>query len=697
MLVKNKIKLVTSIIGVFLIFNMHLKVEAQDISILQMYNSASRILHDGINEGNIEKVQQALVMLHKGLDLNPHYFEVLKNLAVTYFMLGDLVLACEYTSAGLRQNSEDMQLVMLDIFLDLTENDINTAQPKIEKMKSKYPFSIEILYLEMIYISLLNDRPKIDQLFLEMTKKFGKDNEYVYIYTIIKSLQDGNPTFEQDSIVNKLYNMYPNYPWILWLLSDYYIMLEQTDESSFIINKLKESKISLLEKYAYERSFLSTFNAKDFESAVKIATEYTEKYPSEKKSWEYLGIVYYVLKRYQYAERSFARAREIDSDDFLLSFMYDTVLKEGGDVLEQVRKERTEAIEVEIEYAMNSGNINYAKTLIKEELYINPLLIFPKRMLVRIYEQEGDFYRAKLELERLIGRGHQEENMEELLSYYEGEVDIDIKYLDDFNPAPHSTTKIWEMELEINSQEKDEYINELYDEFLTTLFMYNFNASPNISWKHADSDSSVKYIFEVQFTDRVGSTIVTATIKDKITKAKIYSFNRIYSRSANYDRMVNDIRTTIDRMMPKVGDIVFYDSVQSDIVVNTFQVEGIEEGKSYALYPNKNSYNFHLTRAGNHFYEDAPPLGKITIKQVSPQFSLGQIEKNDEVSTEEYLRLIQNVRKGDFILIPPQPWDVIAEENSIIRNIKSQADESIMSYYFKHLYITSLFLPNDVE
>lgn len=688
MMIRNKSK----IIVIFLISVCSLwTLAAQDLSILQIFNGGKQKLSEGIDEGNMQKIEQSLILFHRGLEINPNYFEVLKNLSIAYYMLGNTTLARKYGLEGLVQNSSDVDLVLMDIFLDLNENKLQDVKQKIDIVKEQYPFKIEILYLEIIYVALLNDQQQLDSLILQMQRKFGIENEYYYIYEILKSMQLKSTTFEEESYISKLLNIYPNQPWIQWVLANYFRLFENDDKAKEMTDTLKNSRIIMLSKYYYENTFLDRYKIGDFNGAVDIASEYSKEMPLEINAWKFMAIAYDSLNQYQYAERAFSRALKLGPDDVFLQFMYDMLLSNSGSNLKDIRKERTDMLMQEIQYAFDSGDISRTKELINMVLYIDPLLLYPKRMNARIYEQEGNFYRAQLALQEVIKRGYEEENIDELLVYYKSKVDEFSSY--EVDEKLYLQSKTWTMRLKISNISDDIFVHVLYHKYLEEIMFYYMKNSYFIDWMHEyeSNDIDIRYQVEVQFFDRQENTVVTVIIRNKNTEAQIFSFNKIYTKDYDYNSIAMDLSAIINSIVPHIIEVVLYDKIQSDIILNTAGLIDVEKDTFYKLYGNKNIDDFTLVQDINPFGIDVLPKGVIVVKEVGPRFSIAKIEKHESMSNSEYLNLFQNIKKGDFIVIDTVTLKDIQSESVLVNNLQNTSGESLMGYYFKNLYISSLF------
>ncbi len=393
-------------------------------SLVDEYQKISEKLDDVIAYGTISEIKDAVETLHKIYDKNPYFFEVIKDIAYSYYMLGDFTTALFYTKKALKlRNDKNLQTLRLQLLMktirmeDITMNtvDAQEIQRSVTALLNNASYEADVLYAASVYFSVIGDEKNYRKIISQFRSLYGFDKRYQHIlhmYSLIDAINRQNMSSESEKAFVALQN-YDSQVWFVWLLLQYMIVF-YIDSNGFFpdtkmlqvfndyTERLIQSDIDFLQNAAYVMRFNFFFSRSEMQEARNVVERYSKQFPKNSNAWLRYGFVLYDLKDYGNALQAFLRA---DSDNDFVHFMYDATLKEALSVSYEGVKTRAEArVKSLIDAgatAFSRGDIRSAQKHARRALFIMPLSIQARILLSDIYIKQGYISQAEEELSLL--------------------------------------------------------------------------------------------------------------------------------------------------------------------------------------------------------------------------------------------------------------------------------------------------------
>lgn len=666
-----------------------LSIFGQEFSAVNLYNSSNKILQEGIEKGNVDLIHEAVRLLHKGLEINQNYYEILYKLTIGYFVLGEMSQAKEYLDRATKLHTNNPILYGIDIFIALKSQDITRSFDLILVAKQKFPNNPYLYYLELVYYSFIGDERNIAKLVDLFSKKYG-DHIYLKIYSTARAIVEQHKSYEIDIGINRLTEEHPKNIWINWLLTNYYLIVGIDTDINDRLRTLENSKIDFLSTFAFEEQILLAYNRKNYELAKNIAQKYSDVFPDNYKSWYYLGMAYYKQGNLRYSERAFNRAISLVPRNDVIQFIHDTILKEGGVQLSNLSNKRVLDLHILGTKALNKGNITQALNYFYRLLYIDPLDMLVRRKLVDIFGQQGNYYKAIENLLLLQKYEYAEEDINFLLKHFREKIKIESDNQGNFisNELSDVSQKIWDIELG-NIIQNFPSNNTVAIDFQRKLFEYYLSRSSEINWTSSLTPNNAGYTLDIIFYSYENIIICRPELKVKNTDKLIKTFDRFVINNRYSLKIYKEISDTLDKMMPSVVYIDTYNKVDKTVSLHTSSANIFNIGDIYSLYSNDN-LNIMLKASPPYFFSETPEIGKIKIDELSGSYFTASILKRDGTQEREgfeYYKLLNTVVISDFIIVPPDWTTLTTNTDKVIKSHKLYKQQLLNYYLLNILFI----------
>ncbi len=419
--------LVVLVLVVFQTASTALYAQTATNTLVQQYRLGTQQLDSAIASGQVLTIKNALETLHGVYDKNPNFFEVIRDMAHGYYMVGDFDSALLYTHKALKlKDEENLQTLRLQLLMrTMPISDIRMNKGGAEEVKklldtllARASYNPNVLYVASVYFSIVGDERNYKKVlirFRSLYKSHQKYQKLLHVYTLVDAIQSEKKSSESEESFVALQSYDAN-PWIAWLLLHYIGMFHVDATGMFVddnflemftayTERLLQSDIVHLQATGYIMRFNFFFSQSEMEQAQEVTEQYSKHFPRRGDAWLRHGIALHRLKDYGNALQAFARADAASANNRFINFMYDTTLKDARVVfyegMEEIAQKRVAVLVAFATSALDRGDAQTARHYARRALYIEPLAAEARLILADIFRQQGALSAAEEELSLL--------------------------------------------------------------------------------------------------------------------------------------------------------------------------------------------------------------------------------------------------------------------------------------------------------
>ena len=668
------------------------KVQNKNKDILvQMYLKALPVYNQGLMSHNKDTLEEALRLLHQAYSSNPYFFEVVQALSRIYFLLRENEKARRFANESLLLRRNDFASRVLIANINIQENNqLDTIRNELTALEQINQYDKGLILTQILYYSAIGNFRQINRYILLFQQVYPAQTKILNVHTIIDSIAKKQSSVSSERAAEFLFNQEIDDIHIVWLLSEYFYLFDNSKRLLRLLNILLQSGYPSLEKLAYQKLLkLSIIN--NFNESSSIAKQYTKKYPLEEDAWFYLGYTYYFHKAYLDAAVAFKQGYEIQKDNDFLLFMYDIALRDGKEDLANIRDLRIKELSDLTEDSILQGNMAKAKLYSRRALLIHPLAEKPLFLLANIYQVEGYIDKANTLFSILKNRVNNTyvksiQTNKELEYFLESNTESLRNSLQrlQINSTKGFTIYPWNIEIKNISGSTLGKSKFLRDIMIYTLSQHEVINVENTMYVQDDFVlQKEEYELVFDYFDSLKQFRVEATLFEKRTLDSIFTFS---ASGYGNDRIIDAmqlISQKIANSLPVLSKFSFID--KNNFFLSAGENIGVMKDIVLPIYNRK---NFQLKKHEPYISIDSDIVGFAGIREVYPTFSIGSITNTNGIDRYvDTFNLLQNLDKNDIIVIPPRSLDF--EDISNNSNVKFHQRQK--NLIFSSLYYTMIF------
>ncbi len=692
---------------------------AQSDGAVQLYSSARSGLYSAFETGKKSDVLSVLTTLQKAYEQNPNFFELIQDIARAYYILGNFGNALKFINRAIALRKNDFAVRILKANILIHQNNFKEARGIIDELTKQDPYDKNLLFIKTVYYVAVNDIKSYFDTVTQMERLFSENKGlFLNTYILLSAMYSGKNTIDSDRAFRYLLQKYERNVWVYFIASKYAVQFNVSIDIKAFSDIFNSSGFNLLSTELLR--IQKPLNAKDgivqnIENKEIIAIKNPDTYTVEDaQQWYTKGIILYERGDVRKAFIALSNAYEINSEDSLIGFVYDAMLKKILEDPEKVdgfikkqKKERVSFWKKKAQQALSQGDLFFSKGYIRRGLYIDPLEQELRIFLSDILLQEGSYSEAIRELESLASR-KKDKNIPILL---ESIRTIAQNNVETFESTGYRSLMPWNVFINVGQGANKE------DEFLTSLLMYTFSKYPYIRVTNVSLlPLSLDNVITVHpYFKRIKDTfIVEVVLKNAITNEQLATVS--VSRGGN-DNVINgmeEIARRVADMLPIVANIL---SVNPDkkILIGAGLQQSIQPDIVYALY---NKGDVKLSSSPPYFSTTGDHIGYAITNTVELSYSIADIsgtfeqsdtttgtrggntpltgqqprslERNigDKTQIFSDYRVKQNINKNDVIIIPARTWnnDSLTLVNTVANDKNRNNEENVFSFLTQLLF-----------